>query len=199
MKSTLDRRPRAVKCDISNERGGLLGQEASLARVRKRSARVGRVDLARQPMPIEDAVRNQPWRDTIADRVHRLERPRTLPQLPVELVVGGARGDEHHGIRVDPPLTTVGAEQALPRADRYELGVDRRFDAEVDEPLPDRYPLLGVVEERADDAERRDVVDATTAGGEQLGDTDAHEVALAVVDEDESAGGLLAGEDALGR
>src|SRR2546426_1006710 len=74
-----------------------------------------------------------------------------------------------------------------------------RAPAEGDETLADRYALLGVVEERADDAERRDVVDATTAGGEQLGDADAHEVALAVVDEDESAGGLLAGEDALGR
>src|SRR5204863_9601755 len=50
-----------------------------------------------------------------------------------------------------------------------------------------------------DEAERCDVVDATTARGEQLGDADAHEIPLAVVDEDESPGGLLAGEDALGR
>ena len=61
--------------------GGGSAQSGELAAVGQRRRRVGRVDLAGEPVPVEDRLRQQPGRDRVADPVHRA-RSRPRPARP---------------------------------------------------------------------------------------------------------------------
>src|SRR5207237_7236143 len=114
-------------------------------------------------------------------------RARILPQSAVERVVGPARGDEDDCTRLEGALASERSDEALPCVDQDDLRVDRGLDAEVYEPLADGDSFLGVIEEGADDRERGHETDPAAPLREQLGDADAHEVSLAVVDEHRAA------------
>ena len=63
------------------------------------------IDLAREPVPVEDRLRDDPWRDAVADPVERLdalvgEGAGAGLELEVELVVRAALRDQDDGVRL---------------------------------------------------------------------------------------------------
>ena len=85
-----------------------------IALERQRLLRVGRIDLAGQPVPVEDGIGDQPGRDAIADAVQGRDafglesrQANLVLELAVERLVGTALGDEHHRVHLPDLVVAV--------------------------------------------------------------------------------------------
>ncbi len=179
--------------------GRQLGAVAdALAQVRQRDLGVVAVDLAREPVAVEDHLREQPRGHAIADPEDRLA---AAVELVVERIQRHALRDEHDagGLELEwIAVLVVAAQAAGLDAGRHRAGA--HDDAALVQARAYEHVLerLGAV--RGDRGVARHELDLATLAGEQLGQRGRHQVAVAVVD-DHAAGrrAQSAEHDLLGR
>ena len=115
---------------------------------------IGAVDLAREPVAVEDRLGDHPRRDAVADPVdgldaRRIQRLLIADQLPVQRVVGHLLGHEDDAVGLDRPrLLELVLAGHLPRFDREDRDAAVHRDARLVQVLAEHRALERQVRDR---------------------------------------------------